>query len=156
VLPLVYALLPNKTEVTYKMFFTMIKSSLNIEPFSITSDFELATLNAIKKIFPIRGLSEYLTKYKSFKDQFNLLRSLPFVSEDKVIDAFKLIKSEASIKFKPLIKYFESFYIGKLKKGSKTFRDDARFPISLWSVYKRGIDNFPRTNNSFESWSYII
>ncbi|CAF0784550.1 unnamed protein product [Brachionus calyciflorus] len=104
----------------------------------------------------VKGLSEYFTKYKSFRDQFYWLQALPFVPEDKVIDAFKLIKSQASINFKPMIKHFESYYIGKLKKGSKTFRDDPRFLISLWSVYKRVIDNLPRTNNSVESWHSLI
>ena len=77
-----FALLPNKTQVTYTKLFTMIKSSFNIEPLSITNDFELATLNAIKEVFPntkllgcyfhlcqslfrnvqVKGLSEYFTK----------------------------------------------------------------------------------------------
>ena len=47
-------------------------------------------------------------------------------------------------------KYFEDNYIGKrLPNGSRRI---PLFPIRLWNVFTRVIDQQPRTNNCVEGW----
>jgi hypothetical protein len=43
---MVYGLLPNKTEATYRKIFKMIKSAIKIYPTAIHMDFEKAVMNA--------------------------------------------------------------------------------------------------------------
>jgi hypothetical protein len=55
--PLVFALLPNKTEQTYTRLFTMLKgallkNNLFLTPQLVLMDFETAARNALKAVFP--------------------------------------------------------------------------------------------------------
>ncbi|XP_060809619.1 uncharacterized protein LOC132903950 [Amyelois transitella] len=52
VAPLIFALLPDKKTETYKVLFSLIKTSIGWNPQKITLDFEVAAINAIKKVFP--------------------------------------------------------------------------------------------------------
>jgi hypothetical protein len=56
IVPFVYAFLPNKTQKTYEELFTRIASCNadgdNISPKLILSDFELAAIQAVRKVFP--------------------------------------------------------------------------------------------------------
>lgn len=52
VLPTIYALLSNKSEETYTRFFHAIfKLRPDLKPKTVMIDFELVTINAIKKVF---------------------------------------------------------------------------------------------------------
>ncbi len=52
-IPCAYGLLPNKQEVTYTNFFQILKEAQpNLNPESITIDFELAAKNAVTSVFP--------------------------------------------------------------------------------------------------------
>ena len=55
--PLVFALLPNKTEQTYTRLFTMLKgallqNNLFLTPQLVLMDFETSAKNALKAVFP--------------------------------------------------------------------------------------------------------
>ncbi|XP_049886684.1 uncharacterized protein LOC126381225 [Pectinophora gossypiella] len=53
VVPLLYALLPNKTQETYKRLFNLIKEkNPDFRPTNFKIDFEKAAINAINEIFP--------------------------------------------------------------------------------------------------------
>ncbi|XP_068227951.1 uncharacterized protein [Palaemon carinicauda] len=53
IMPLVYALLPNKTEETYKKFLVALKEKIpTFQPLTIMIDFELAMVKAIEQEFP--------------------------------------------------------------------------------------------------------
>jgi hypothetical protein len=54
VIPCIYALLPNKNRDTYSRFWAAIKSESEeeFEPLSILSDFELASVQAVREHFP--------------------------------------------------------------------------------------------------------
>lgn len=52
VLPMLYALLPNKTQATYCALFTLIRDVLGIKINKYKCDFELAQINAFKEVFP--------------------------------------------------------------------------------------------------------
>jgi len=51
-----------------------------------------------------------------------------------------------------MLVFIEKYYIGKLKKGSKSIRNDPFFAISSWNVYDRVLNDLPRTNNAVEAW----
>ena len=65
-----------------------------------------------------------------------------------IIKAFKKIYQNASDNFKPVLDYFETYYIGELMTNSKTQRKQPFFPIDMWNVN----EVIERTNNSLESW----
>ncbi|KFD49108.1 hypothetical protein M513_10050 [Trichuris suis] len=53
VLPVLYALLPNKQELTYRRMFEGIKATWpQFDPETITLDFEQAAMNAVRATFP--------------------------------------------------------------------------------------------------------
>ena len=171
-LPMVYALLPNKQETTYNIFFSIIKEEILTDPKSITTDFEKAALNAIKNNFintEITGcyfhliqniwkhvqLEKLTTEFvgsSEFRLAFKYLKALPFVPIKDIIVAFKEICSAVPDSFVPILSYFEEHYIGKIENEKKKLRRVPFFPIPLWNVYNRVIAGLPRTNNSVEAW----
>ncbi|CAF1028088.1 unnamed protein product [Brachionus calyciflorus] len=50
--PVLYVLLPRKNQAIYEKMLFVIKSFLSKDPISFNVDFELAFLNAVKKVFP--------------------------------------------------------------------------------------------------------
>ena len=59
--PLVFALLPNKTQRTYPRFFTLLKDTIAerdfvLNPETVMLDFEVAARNAITEVFPMSTL----------------------------------------------------------------------------------------------------
>ncbi|XP_053618345.1 uncharacterized protein LOC128679882 [Plodia interpunctella] len=53
VVPVLYALLPDKTRATYEILFEMIKSQVkDWQPTQISMDFEVTAISAIKDFFP--------------------------------------------------------------------------------------------------------
>ncbi len=111
-LPLVYALLPDKTANSYKIFLECIKNcEPNYSPISITTDFESAMIKACSKVFPasnLRGCFFHFSqcimrklqacglkrKYEvdaEFALKMRMLCALAFVPVDRVIDAFEML-----------------------------------------------------------------
>ncbi|CAF0936737.1 unnamed protein product [Brachionus calyciflorus] len=171
VIPLLCAILPDKKETTYDKLFSMIKVYLN-SPVSFSCDFEMAILNSLQRVFPScqilgcwfhlcqnlwRHMQEYkLSKKENYKlsvyKSFQRLKCLPFVPQNDVPKAFELIKAESPVQFKPMIIYFETYYIGNLKKNSKSVRESPMFKHDLWNVFDRVAKDLPRTNNNLETW----
>ncbi|XP_061725263.1 uncharacterized protein LOC133531149 [Cydia pomonella] len=52
VVPIIFALLPNKTQDTYYRLFTLLRDELNLEIRNFKCDFEVAIINACKAVFP--------------------------------------------------------------------------------------------------------
>ena len=52
VVPVIFSLLPNKQEKTSVRLFSLLKTKLNFNPRVFKLDFETATINAIKIVFP--------------------------------------------------------------------------------------------------------
>ena len=52
ILPMMYTLLPSKTEMIYLKLFKMFEEMPNFDPKEITIDFELAVTNALLKLWP--------------------------------------------------------------------------------------------------------
>lgn len=174
-LPLVYALIPNKAEKSYKAFFTMLLTNDEValrEPVRILIDFEKAIINAINATMPntivsgcyfhltqslwrnvqTKGLVSLYDQEKSVRLVIRRLMALPFVPKNQTIKVFQLISNSSPEELKDYLNYFETYYIGNLKVGSKSCRLVPCFPIDLWNVYKVVLSDQPRSNNSLESW----
>ncbi|RNA41413.1 hypothetical protein BpHYR1_033853 [Brachionus plicatilis] len=48
--------------------------------------------------------------------------------------------------------YFETYYIGNLKKNSLIIRKVPSFPILSWNCHDKVLDGRQRTNNTLEAW----
>ena len=51
-----------------------------------------------------------------------------------------------------MLTYFETYYIGNLKPCSKSIRVVPEFPIEIWNVHERVLNDIERTNNPVEVW----
>ena len=138
---MVYALLPNKTEVSYVLFFNLLTGYIRVPPRSIMTDFEKAALNALRKSFKDasiqgcyyhlvsnlwkhvvnEGLKKFYSENKQFRTNFKYLKALAFIPVKDVVYAFKLVKSNSIMEVLPILKYFVNYYIGKLVNEKRQF-----------------------------------
>ena len=173
-LPMIYGLLPNKSQATYRKFFKMIKDVIKIEPLAIHMDFEKAVMNSVSITFKclIYGCFFHLSQnfYKKVQEKnlidyaqedefrlyYKLMQALAFLPEEHVIEGFLLLKEASPIKFTPILDYLETYYIGKLIEFSRTIRVIPTFPIPTWNLYQRVKDDKPRVTNSVEAWHQVM
>ncbi|CAF1113399.1 unnamed protein product, partial [Brachionus calyciflorus] len=175
-LPLVYALLADKLQVSYTKVFEILKTKISELPLSVTCDYEVAIINSIESVFPdaeIYGCFFHFKKsiwrhiqadglvvdYCDLSNENNLIRlyckliaCLAFVPPEDVIEAFVVIKKQAPIKLNKIYKYFEDNYIGGKGRGKSQIRREPRFSIDLWNCFSRTKDGLPRTTNNLEGW----
>lgn len=143
-----------------------------LPPKIIYVDFEKAILNSIKKIFKNiqtggcyfhlaqnlweniqkQGLASLYSNDKSIRESHRSLKALAFVPSEHVASAFKLIKKNCPTEMEVIFENFETFYIGKLKKNSKSERESPTYPIEIWNCYERVLNGMATTNNAIESW----
>ena len=174
VIPLVYALLPNKRFETYnRLFSTLVSLQPQFKPEAWLTDFELAAIQAIMLNFPQAAMTGCFfhmqqclwrkiqnlglsNAYKEEDEKFAMsaksLACLAFVPLDDVTTAFdELINSQDfDIRMQPVVDYFEEVWIGR--QSASGFRQEPMFAISLWNVYERTKNHAGRTNNSVEGW----
>ncbi|XP_025191560.1 uncharacterized protein LOC112591837 [Melanaphis sacchari] len=174
IFPSIFALLPNKTENTYIVFYKSLKTlNESLNPKSIMVDFEKAAINAIQSVFTntsVRGCFFHLSQSvwrrlqnlvfqrryiedSEFALQVRMMAALSFVPEEDVENAWnELLDSELLNEeiLTPLPNYFEDTWIGRLDRRKR--RKPALFPVSLWNCFKYIFENIPRTNNSVEGW----
>ena len=170
IIPCVYALLTNKSELTYKKLFTKlldIRPELN--PFLVMVDFEKAAINALESIFlsvvsgcffhlsqniyrkiQSAGFTNKYIENSGFALLMKMLPSLAFVPESQVIHYFNLLMEEFPTFAIEIAEYFEDTYIGRLLPNHT--RRKPPFPIRLWNLYIRVNLEVDRTNNSVEGW----
>jgi hypothetical protein len=178
VFPLVYVLTPRKDTATYsRIFKELLKLESGLAPEVIMSDFELASLNAFKDVFPaaeqkgcffhfaqafhrqIQQHSEIFQLYNEnadFRLQLRFLVALAFIPPDDVIVTFGLILETEFFmlheeKLTPLVKYFETTWLGCMNRREDG-RIPPRFPIELWNCYYSVLEDLPKTNNACEGF----
>uniref|UniRef100_A0A2C9LH34 MULE transposase domain-containing protein n=1 Tax=Biomphalaria glabrata TaxID=6526 RepID=A0A2C9LH34_BIOGL len=169
VLPVLYALLPNKEGETYRRMFEAVKELWpDLNPSSVSMDFEQAAIGALQSTYPlcaIHGCLFHLTKNmrKKLADE-NLLSmynndpefalaarmivALAFVPIEDLDMAVETLANELPLHLTPIINWFEDTSIGRLNR-SRT-RRCALFP-PMWSVYQRTLNGDNRTNNFAEA-----
>lgn len=169
VFPLLYALLPNKTEETYcKMFQAMRIFWPDLNPTSISTDFELAALNAIKLVFPQaelygclfhlaknmkkklanEGLTQLYNTDPDFALSARMIVALAFVPPASVEEALDILSVETPPALQPVMNWFEDAYMGRMMRRGRRV---ATFPNAIWTVYQRTLDGTDRTNNHAEA-----
>ena len=171
-IPVVYALLPDKRAETYGRLFAQIKAMVpNLQVSTITSDFELATITAVKEEFSRAshygclfhlgqclyrkicdcGLKVRYDTDSDFALRIRMLLALAFVPVDKVTESFEaLLDSDIYPSIvNPILDYFEDSWIGR---PSRRHRRSPLFEISMWSCFERVNTDLPRTNNALEGW----
>ncbi|KAL3859047.1 hypothetical protein ACJMK2_009284 [Sinanodonta woodiana] len=170
IVPCLYFLLPDKTQVIYCRLFEEIKVlHLQVHPTTITTDFKKATINAATECFAnveIHGCFFHLAhnifrkvqsvglqdRYQNDKDlalSIRMIAALAFVPSEKVIESFETLQESLSDEFATVVDYFEDNYIGRLCRNCRVV---AVFDKSIWSVYSRVANSLPRKNNAVEGW----
>ncbi|XP_022172326.1 uncharacterized protein LOC111035118, partial [Myzus persicae] len=177
VLPLVFALVPNKTRGSYtKIINELLNLEKNLRPASVMVDFEQALLGAITDVFKdtrIRGcffhfgqciwrkiqcIPEIREKYISNADfalNVKQLMALAFVPIPDVEEKFDELMSQRffveneELLF-PLKDYFEDTWIGRPNR--RRTRRPPTFSLALWNQYDATLADLPKTNNSVEGW----
>ena len=174
VVPLIYALLPNKQGETYNTLFEVIKNlEPQFEPELWMTDFEVAAINGInnnfnevtvtgcffhlqqciwRKIQQLGLTSAYREPNGECATNARSLAALAFVPERDVVQAFTELISdnEFDARLQPLVDYFEDTWIGRPSLSST--RRPPTFQIGLWNVHSRAVNGEHRTNNCIEGW----
>ena len=80
-----------------------------------------------------------------------MIPTLAFVPVNAVVQAFKALTEHEDFpnEAQVIADYFEDTYIGRMQRRR---RRNPVFPIGLWNVYQRSLNNQQRTNNDVEGW----
>jgi hypothetical protein len=76
-----------------------------------------------------------------------MLLALSYVPVKDVQFAFEIITENFPDELKPLIDYWENYYVGR-----RILNVRPRFEINIWNMYDRIRSDLPKTNNSVEAW----
>jgi MULE transposase domain len=171
VFPVLYGLLPNKMQQAYSSLFVLIKQIWPLfNPRSISLDFDMAVLNSARQEFPnadLRGClfhlmknfrkhlaeSGLLQRYNTdatFSLQARMIIGIAFVPIAGATDAFESLCDTLPHELQPIQTWFEDNYIERIY-GRNRRRRPAVFPIELWNVYDRVLNDQDRTNNHSEA-----
>jgi hypothetical protein len=177
VIPLVFILMSDRSTTSY----VRVLSELNnlhpgLNPSSIMTDFEHASILAFRRIFPniqqqgclfhlsqciwrrIQQVNPIQQRYMEDPDYaFHLrqLAALAFIPPPDVVEAFEeLTESQFFVdneeELRNLINYFEDTWIGRpTRRGG---RGNPVFSIEMWNCYNEVLNDLPKTNNSVEGW----
>ncbi|KAL4097696.1 hypothetical protein QTP88_022427 [Uroleucon formosanum] len=169
--PIMYALLPSKKASVYEKLLIMLKTlEPDLNPDSISCDFELAAFTAIKDAFPNvqifgcyfhlcqnfrskLGELHLISRYKNepeFCIQVKSIIALAFVPISDLDDALDILSESLPEELIDVLDWFEDFYIGR-KNRSREGRRPARFSPAMWNLYERVLTNKDRTNNHAEA-----
>jgi hypothetical protein len=166
IVPLVYALLSQKTKRMYILLFSLIKSRIPTwEPHKLITDFELPAIDAFKTVFPEaenHGCYYHYTKSlwrkakelginKSYytRKPVALCNALPLLPSNKIMEGWEYVKSEIQILDEiEFIPESEKLKLNKFKLYMERFwLRDAEF-IRLWCAFGER----HRTTNFVEAW----
>jgi hypothetical protein len=173
VLPLVYVLMTNKSQNLYLEMFQqlqILEPSLN--PRTMMTDFEMATLNAFHDVFPeavqrgcffhhkqcllrkLQTMGEVNDKYNSdatYKMKVKMMPALAFIPEDQVKNAFeKLINDQLYEDVElEIINYYSDVWVLGVQVTRSTRRPPI-YPPKLWNCYEAVKLGIQKTNNDVE------
>ncbi|CAF2151195.1 unnamed protein product [Rotaria magnacalcarata] len=174
VLPVVFALLPNKTQQTYRR---LIDKLSEIGPSwsskFIMMDFELASINAFgdkfvattnssiisgcfftyKIVFNDLGFKTNYEQDPVFSHHVNQIAALAFLQSNDVSQGFDDLSNSLPQIVHPLLDYFEDTYVGRNRTQG---RAKPVFEIELWNMHQRTTDRLMLTNNSAEAWHRLL
>ncbi|XP_062572688.1 uncharacterized protein LOC134234630 [Saccostrea cucullata] len=163
--PVVYALLPGKSQAIYTRFFTLLQDKVNdlglqFVPTCALADFETAVHNSIREVFPgvtTKGCFFHFTQAIWRKAQHSGLQ-IPYKEDDNVKT---LVRRAAVLPLVPLdciedvwFRALEDRDEADLTQATESFTD---YVTEQWVNGDRLLWNHfgtegPRTNNSLEGW----
>ncbi|CAF2132253.1 unnamed protein product, partial [Rotaria magnacalcarata] len=174
VLPVVFALLPNKTQQTYRRLIDKLSEICPLwSPKFIMTNFELASINVFGDKFVTTTNSsiisgcffhlqnsiqrkvqdlDFKTNYEQdavFSHHVNQIAALAFLQPNDVSQGFDDLYNSLPQMLHPLLDYFEDTYVGRNRTQG---RAKPMFDIELWNMHQRTTDRLMRTNNSAEAW----
>lgn len=175
--PVVYCLLPNKTQASYtKMLLYLFQLKPSLRPSRVMLDFELGAIRSFRLQFPnvtingcyfhlcqsifrkIQQYSEILSLYRTNEEfcvNIKMIAALSFVPIADIVEAFEALQAspyfqDTSQHVDPILEYFEDTYIGRI--GANNQRRSPMFSHEIWNVYIATLNDQARTNNSVEGW----
>jgi hypothetical protein len=178
VFPLVFALTTRLTEETYRVVYervkercTQLRLRLDRENLTIMMDFELANMNAVRRVFPlatVRGClfhfdqtiwrhvveaglkNEYETVDSPVRRDVVTLMALPFVPLDDLVEVFEDITEEMDPRLDDIVTNLETNYVKGVQRRRRLIAP--RFRPEVWNTYEATLGGEQRTNNSVEGW----
>lgn len=159
IIPLIYVLLNNKKEETYKTLFEILKQKIpEWDPLKLITDFEQAAMNAISTVFPsvvLKGCYFHYTKnvWKKAKD-LNLTKNtitrrhvrlsslLPLLPRQHISEGWCYIMEDTPNT--EAIQEFNNYMVSQ-------WLEDESF-VDIWCVHGER----HRTTNAAESWHMKI
>ncbi|XP_018497472.1 uncharacterized protein LOC100908490, partial [Galendromus occidentalis] len=176
VVPVAYALLPDKAAESYTRMLNLLKEAWPaLCPASVVMDYERAMMIAVRACFPpetrIQGCFFHLVKNIKLRvaqeglwsrytndDDFALkarmIAALAFVPPSELDNAVAELSPVLPEELIPVLNYFEDIYIGRMNRiraDGTVDRRTPQFPVEMWSVYQRTLDGEARTNNYAEA-----
>jgi len=162
--PLVFVLLPNKSEQTYRRMFTLLKDAIQREidsellPETVMLDFEVAAKNAVKAVFPLctlRGCFFHYTQCIWRKTQACGL-TVPYREEDNIR---RLVRRAAVLPLVP-VHLVEDVWFAALEDVDDDRPDIMRFTdyvTETWvetdvTQFNHFDNDGARTTNHVEGW----
>lgn len=168
VFPSIYCLMKNRRQETYSNIFSVLtQKGITCSPQVIKSDFEMASIQALRLAYPNARLSgcifhlnqmlmrkisdlglksDYQTK-PEVRKFVKALTALTFVKKDKINDTLSLLwnHSEWPQLLSPVYEYFFLNLV-----GNPDYNIRPRYELEFWNSE---IDlDVPRTNNGIEGW----
>ncbi|CAN7940556.1 unnamed protein product, partial [Ixodes pacificus] len=167
--PLVFALLSNKTQSTYTRLFGVLRAHISHPCVKlIYTDFELAAMKSFRNEFPgvrlqarffhlaqpvYRKVQEHHDLRQRYDADANfsirMLPALAFLPLGDVDAAFESLTEILPDEAMPIAAYFVDTYLGR-RRGAR--RISPVFAPSLWNVSEEVNQQLPRTNKSAEAW----
>ncbi|CAF1978063.1 unnamed protein product [Rotaria magnacalcarata] len=163
VLLVVFALLHNKTQHTYRRLIDKLSEICPLwSPKFIMMDFEHASINAFGDKFVttnssiISGCCFHLRNSIQRKVQVNpvfarhvnQIAALAFLQSNDVSQGFDDQYNALPQMLHPLLDYFEDTYVGRNRTQG---RIKPMFEIEFWNMHQRTTDRLMQTNNSTEA-----
>ncbi|CAF1227763.1 unnamed protein product [Rotaria sordida] len=174
IFPLVFAVLADKQQQTYQRLINELKNLCpSWNPKLIMVDFEKAAINAFQSSFGTAtnsvgmsacffhlqksilrklqdlGLKNNYENDSEFAYNVHKISALAFLQPSDVAQAFDDLYLSLPPILEPVMDYFEDSYIGRRRPNG---RATPRFPIGLWNMHYRTINDLMRTNNQAEAW----
>jgi hypothetical protein len=178
-IPLVYMLLPGKSEEIYRRAFTLLREILGegIKVKTVRCDFEKAAHNAIESVFnkvqlsgclfhfqqciwrAVQASGNVAEKYRTQENyaiKLRYLAGLAFVPKEDVVAAYQEVLSLDFFKqheeeLLDILTYFENTWIGRRHMLGNA-RHPPKFPLSVWSCYELVRMGQDKTTNKLEAW----
>ena len=174
-LPLLFAILSDKTQDTYVFMLNIIKGLLcDIESGIIMLDFEIAAMNAFRQVFEKfevmncyfhlcqsiqrriqKSFKVLYRKDKAFARASRLVAFLAFVPLEHIESAFEALSMHIAGIYPQLmqiVNYFEQYYLGLAQPDGT--RACTKYSIEHWNHYAMVLvdPEYPRTSNMVEGF----